>query len=163
MGSVVMSFTCLTCGSIHNYNSPMLPACRCVGPRQGVVRRWRVPKGWTCAARVAAGVFFGEAIGVAGFNLDCGDRGILIGIWIQVDHNISFYLVWTIILIIVEEPVGGDRRPTNSQYVYMHICIHIYICIGRLNKREQEIASVGSCSTKIKTQSAQPLLAVCLR
>ena len=23
---------------------PKLPACRCVGPRQGVVRRWRVPK-----------------------------------------------------------------------------------------------------------------------
>ena len=69
---------------------PKLPACRCVGPRPGVARRWRVPKGWTRAARVAAGVFFVIAIGVAGFNLDCGDRGIPIGIWIQVDHNISF-------------------------------------------------------------------------
>jgi len=48
-------------------------------------------------------------------------------------------------------------------YVYAYMYTYIYICIGRLNKREQEIASVGSCSTKIKTQSAQPLLAVCLR
>ena len=59
-----------------HYNHFSLPACRCVGPRLGVVRRWRVPKGWIRAARVAAGVFFVEAIGVAGFNLDCGDRGI---------------------------------------------------------------------------------------
>ena len=73
-------------------NFQMLPACRCVGPRQGVVRRWRVPKGWTRAARVAAGVFFVRAIGVAGFNLDCGDRGITIGTWIQVDHNIPLFV-----------------------------------------------------------------------
>ena len=72
-----------------HYNHFSLPACRCVGPRLGVVRRWRVPKRVDSCCQGCGRCFLRGSHRSGWVQSRLWRSWYSLGIWIQVDHNIS--------------------------------------------------------------------------
>ena len=134
-----------------HYNHFSLPACRCVGPRLGVVRRWRVPKRVDSCCQGCGRCFLRGSHRSGWVQSRLWRSWYSLGIWIQVDHNISLSwwferpycsLVRNLLEVRGALPIHNVYIYIYSgygyngyvvyimdlyTYVYLYVCVFIYI------------------------------------